>query len=109
MSQYEVWCHSCDVTFAPEQKRCLHCGGRTRPEVPSYGKHRILDAEPLPFSQELFKSEASTVTATPDLPFAADPVEAEGEPARRSLLRAGMTVVWMVLLAGGYAWRACSQ
>ena len=43
-----------------------------------------------------------------DLPVSGA-VEPGEEPQRRSLLRAGMTVVWMILLAAGYAWRACSQ
>ena len=36
------------------------------------------------------------------------PAEPE-EPGRRSLLRAGMSVVWMILLAGGYLWKSCTQ
>jgi len=50
------------------------------------------------------------VGATPVIPDPReDRVEPEEEPARRSLLRAGMTFVWMILLAGAYAWRACSE
>ena len=64
-------------------------------------------AEPEAFAPIItFGSE----TAGP-LPFDG-PSEAsaeEAEPMRRSLLRAGMTVLWMILLAAGYAWRACSQ
>jgi hypothetical protein len=43
------------------------------------------------------------------VPLSQAAVEPEEAPGGRSLLRAGMTVVWMILLAAGYAWRACSQ
>ena len=38
------------------------------------------------------------------------PVGASGEeaPGKRSLLRAGMSVVWMILLAAGYLWKSCT-
>jgi hypothetical protein len=43
-------------------------------------------------------------------PLALEDSEAlvEEEPGRRSLLRAGMSVVWMILLAAGYLWKNCS-
>jgi hypothetical protein len=44
----------------------------------------------------------------PELPSEDATTEPEEAPARGSLMRAGMTVLWMVLLAAGYAWRACS-
>ena len=33
----------------------------------------------------------------------------EEQPGKRSLLRAGMSVVWMILLAAGYLWKSCSE
>lgn len=111
MPHYEVWCHSCNVTFPPGAKRCLHCGARTRPEQPrpsmrlgAQPQAELLAAIPLSYG-----NEAGTVTATPGLPVRGGGVEPDREPTRRSLLRAGMTVMWMILLAAGYAWRACSQ
>ena len=64
----------------------------------------LLAALPLSYT-----NEAGEIAATPSLPVRGDPLEPGEEPTRRSLLRAGMTVMWMILLAGGYAWRACSQ
>ena len=64
----------------------------------------LLAALPLSYT-----NEAGTLAATPNLPVTGAALEPEEEPQRRSLLRAGMTVMWMILLAGGYAWRACSQ
>lgn len=107
MKAYEVWCHSCNVTFPPEQRRCLHCGGRLRPERPGRRLREAGQGElvipPMGFDQSFPMSEAR--------PGAGGSSEAsvEEEPVRRSLIRAGMTVLWMVLLAAGYAWRSCSQ
>jgi hypothetical protein len=110
MAQYEVWCSTCSVTFPTGTKRCLHCGGRTQPEPPRASRHRVAAPEPellaaIPLS---YTTEAGNMAATPGLPMRGAAVEPE-EPTRRSLLRAGMTVMWMILLAAGYAWRACSQ
>ena len=33
VSRYEVACPTCRVSYPPEQKRCVHCGGRTAPSV----------------------------------------------------------------------------
>ncbi len=111
MVHYEVWCSTCNVTFPTGTKRCLHCGGRTQPERPRASIRRgaapeaqLLAAIPLSYT-----SEAGMLEVTPDLPVGGAAVEPEEEPTRRSLLRAGMTVMWMILLAAGYAWRACSQ
>ena len=53
--------------------------------------------------------EVGRLAPAPDLPIEGDALEPEVAPAPRSPLRAGMTVMWMILLAAGYAWRACSQ
>jgi hypothetical protein len=104
MQPYEVWCHTCNVTFPAETRACLHCGGRTRPGRPRSTLRRGGEVEAF----------APTITfgneTAGSLPFdePSDASVEEAEP-RRSLLRAGMTVLWMVLLAAGYAWRACSQ
>jgi hypothetical protein len=38
---YEVYCYHCHVTFPPEARRCIHCGGRLGPPGPP---RRIDDA-----------------------------------------------------------------
>ena len=105
---FQVYCHSCDVTFPTGTKTCLHCGGRTRLAGPSGGSlnrpAREMMAAPLDLANEVL-----AIQSLPDLPVSESALEPEAVPARRSLLRAGMTVLWMILLAAGYAWRACSQ
>jgi len=108
MPPYEVWCHACNVTFPPEQKRCLHCGARTRPDAPARGR-RPQVRELTSAEQFAAYDETGPMTVIPQYAHPPEAMEADEEPVRRSLLRAGMTVLWMVLLAAGYAWRACSQ
>jgi hypothetical protein len=118
MSSYEVWCHSCNVTVPPEQKRCLHCGARLHAERPGRamrGREPAFVLTTGGFDEGRFDERrlegGRFDERPPDRTVApGNQAEAEGEePVRRSLVRAGMTVVWMVLLAAGYAWRACSQ
>lgn len=107
MKAYEVWCHSCNVTFPPEQRRCLHCGGRLSPERP--GRRLREGGQPeFVLSPMNFDESFPVSQARPAASASSDP-SVEEEPVRRSMIRAGMTVLWMVLLAAGYAWRACSQ
>ena len=109
MAEYEVWCHTCNVTFPPGQKHCLHCGGRTRVESPNRRMRHTGEPELFGVAPLMFGNEVASAPELPDFPVSQAAVEPEAQPARRSILRAGMTVMWMVLLAGGYAWRACSQ
>ena len=116
MSSYEVWCHSCNVTFPPEQKTCIHCGGRLRSESPRRGLRAARREPEFVLTPQGFEEVPAGGPAEIEGPLVAGAGPAmsgtgpvDEEPVRRSLMRAGMTVVWMVLLAAGYAWRACSQ
>jgi hypothetical protein len=120
MPLYEVWCHSCNVTFPPEARQCIHCGARLRPDRPAAVSRGPRSSGFEISYGDLGQSGSPVTTALGPAPSSGgqpssestQPVlleEEEQEPVRRSLLRAGMTVVWMVLLAAGYAWRACSQ
>ena len=98
MSSYEVWCPSCQVTFSPGTKRCVHCGGRTTAERgAAIGALRELAVVPA-FSEEI-------VVTSADPP---GPLEEEA-PRTRSFLRAGMSVMWLVVLGAMYLWRACAS
>ena len=55
-----------------------------------------------------YAAESAPADSPAQMPSARASMEPEEEPVKRSLLRAGMTVLWMILLAAGYAWRACS-
>jgi hypothetical protein len=108
MSQYEVWCRECDVSFPPATKRCMHCGGRIQKERPA--KYLGNDER---FSVGTAASESPVMTAEDEeqlIRFSAEPEGAEEQvesPGRRGL-RASMSIVWMVLLAAGYIWQNCA-
>lgn len=105
MPQYEVWCHRCNVTFPVGTRVCMHCGGRTRAEPPP--RSRFAASEPrLKLGDPRSYAETGEMQRF-ELPVAQDE-SVEEEPMRRSMLRAGMTLLWMILLAAGYAWRTCS-
>lgn len=112
MSQYEVWCNHCDVTYPPKTRRCMHCGGRTSPSR----LQRSMRDSGLALRDDLPPFLAAEVGSSQEaLPPAVSPVALEdseaaleAEPGRRSLLRAGMSVVWMILLAAGYLWKNCT-
>lgn len=109
MSQYEIWCPSCDVSFPVGTKRCMHCGARTvkdRPGKNLGGAARFaMDSEtPYFASSEDTHEEQLTHIGPGELAEAVD----EEEAPRRGILRAGMSVLWMVLLAAGYIWQNCA-
>lgn len=133
MAHYEVYCHACNVTFPPETKVCLHCGARTQKD-PASTAVSIGDLSPISFVDERgaaslrpvetsrisllnrakSRGEAGAAIATaaiaqPEYVHPEEAIEEAQEGAgSRSLLRAGMSVLWMIVLAGAYAWRACS-
>jgi hypothetical protein len=144
MARYEVFCHTCDVTFPPETKVCIHCGARTHAEPPrrrafgsgySFGSghprgHDL--GSSLAQVDGLERPDTGPVSLAPNteglsfvvgevhddpkassanaLELAPESLEdgVEEGAGKRSLLRVGMSVLWMIVLAAGYAWRACS-
>jgi len=80
------------------------------PEPPSRGRGWLSQPATAEVSSTPidYNEEPGRLMAIPGLPVGNPEEQTEEQPARRSLLRAGMTVVWMILLAAGYAWRACS-
>jgi hypothetical protein len=112
MSQYEVWCHHCDVTFPAKTRRCVHCGGRTSPNSLQQSMRdsgfALTDDSPPFLAAVLGGPQEARPADGPPPTLEASEAGLEEEPGRRSLLRAGMSVVWMILLAGGYLWKNCT-
>jgi hypothetical protein len=91
-SPFEVLCHDCHVTFALGTKQCLHCGGRLAPRG---------DTRPI---------------ARPDLAELLEPIGApetviveEETRGRWRLPISPVTLLWLVLIAGSVAQRACQS
>lgn len=105
-SEYEVHCPRCNVTFPVGTKHCLHCGGRTGPRARADAGWNESSGrfEPAPGGRE-------GVAGEPILrprPVDAEPEEMEETP-RAGVLRAGVTLLWIVLAIGFSILRACSE
>ncbi len=109
-SPYEVRCPRCDVSFAPETRRCIHCGGPTAAsDAPSIA---IAAPGSSPWSRP--QPESSTESAReapapigggpgPELPEDAPP------SVGSSLLRTFGSLFWVVALVAFSILRSCSE
>lgn len=100
MALYEVRCHRCNVSFPPETKVCLHCGGRT-------GEPR----EPLALTELPGLGSAAEEESLPFDPQAPGEVAAgDGtEAVRRSVFGTVVNLLWVALLIGGYLFHTCGR
>ncbi len=87
---FEVFCHDCQVSFALGTRQCIHCGARLAPRE-----------DPPPIGQ-------------PDLAELLQPIGAaeamgveEKTGGRWRLPISPVTLLWIVLIAGSVAQRAC--
>ena len=106
VSEYEVRCPRCDVSFPKGTKKCMHCGGRTGPSVLRGPRMTSRHAEERldPMAPEQGIRIGDEVVRPLPVDFE------EEEPTRRSgLLRALITVVWIGLAVAFSMARACSE
>lgn len=108
ISEYEVRCPSCDVSFPKGTKRCMHCGGRTGPS--HLGGPRVAPR----FSSDPFDPRAPEEGTRADDEFVRPlPVDFEPEDEKPSkaggIVRAMMTLIWVGLAAALSMARACSE
>ena len=94
MTSFEAWCPRCRVTWPPEARTCVHCGGRVAPsralvEVASQGGRPPAAAEEIRTQQQ--ETDAS----------------ARQSPLR--LLRIGIAALWLALALAGSLLRHCNQ
>lgn len=124
-SPYEVRCLRCDVSFPPEARRCLHCGGPTSPSdavantglvsapSPPFGGPDptpigIGSSGPFPWSRDSGSADPGALAS--HLPDAAAPSPDEGKPAvGATLLRSLGSVLWLVALVAFSIVRSCSE
>jgi len=88
---FEVHCGHCRVTYPVGTRRCVHCGGRTGPT--SDAPTARLGAPP----------DDGGDDGGGDGAF-----EIEPEPIARPRGFSPLTLVWIALVVGGYAVRACT-
>jgi len=108
VSEYEVRCPRCDVSFPTGTRKCLHCGGATGPSHGPNGRRkgvervavRVADDAPDPKRFELAEVRR------------AEPIDGEPEdedPRRGGVLRGVATVVWILIAIGISLARSCSD
>ncbi len=105
---YEVRCPRCDVSFPPETRRCVHCGGKT-------GQARSGVARAV---------RPAALGDSTDLPSIAVGMDVDGQPIRTQPLiedseeettsrggwaRSAMTLLWVAAAIGFSALRACQE
>ncbi|MDG2049313.1 MAG: hypothetical protein P8M78_04040 [Myxococcota bacterium] len=104
---YEVRCPSCDVSFPPETRRCLHCGGRTDARS---GFSRAARPPALDESTDL--ASISLGTDVDGQPIRTHPlVEASEEESttRGGWARSALTLLWVAAAIGFSVLRACQE
>lgn len=79
----------CDVSFPPEQKRCLYCSGRL-------GVPAIADVPGL-------------VRESGSAPPPLDDVDVDEEEATTSPVRRGFNLIWILMVLGATLGRACVE
>jgi len=100
---YEVRCERCRTGFAPETRRCHHCGGRLKPGAALRHAPREMHPAALPGgappapgaeSQNQAMQTAQTAQsaeAAPDLPPGIGDEEEEEEPPQRRIFWGAIT------------------
>jgi hypothetical protein len=109
VTEYEVRCPRCNVSFPVGTRTCLHCGGRTMRGEQAASLRR---GEPLPspFEPRTRGAPGEPVETGLPRPLPVDVEQEEEEQSTRGrLLRAGVTVLWILLAIGFSAARACSE
>ena len=107
--EYEVRCYSCDVSFPPETRKCMYCGGRPGAQALFTPAHHPEPLEsygpPADFGQPL----ETRPDAPQTLPNAFDDEEEERpETPRGMLLRMLGSMSWVLLFIAVSIYRSCA-
>ncbi len=105
VSQYEVRCARCNVSFPPETRVCMHCGGRTGPSIVE-----------VPDQQPAFgEGGGSGISLRPAGGDAGNPfvseleVDDDNPRLASSLMRSAGTLIWVALAILFTLMRACGE
>jgi len=109
-SPYEVRCPHCDVSFPPETRKCIHCGGPTAKR----GAAPLVRQWIEPDSERSASQSPAPIEPEPDPFFSMRPTAGEGAEGEtdssslsRTLLRSLGTLIWVGLLIAFTLARNC--
>jgi hypothetical protein len=109
-SAYEVRCPRCDVSFPPETRKCVHCGGRTGRQAAAPLVEQWIE----PHSEDSASQTPAPIEPEPDPFFSMQPTAGEGGEGEtessslpRTLLRSLGTLIWVGLLIAFTLARNC--
>jgi hypothetical protein len=121
-AHFEVRCPRCQVSFPPETRRCLHCGGPTSKPGPNKGLdwvHTTDGAGDQTSESEWFPSAGRELDPDPEPLYAPEPfsgrereVSEAGEQTGswpRTLLRTVGSLLWIVVLIAFTLMRNCTK
>ncbi len=91
MSEFEVHCPRCRVSFPLGTRTCLHCGGRTRKATSP---------------PQMLETAVSTAEEAPLPPV--EGAEEREESAGQSPFRMVTGLIWLVLAVAGTMYRLCA-
>ena len=98
---YEVRCETCDVSFAPATRRCLHCGGRLSSAAEPARRSLLRQA----LGDTPFESVETRQTHPAPLP---DEGLEEDAISRKPGL-SPLTGIWIALALGGAILNTCGR
>ncbi len=109
MSQFEVRCDSCDVSFPPEKKTCFFCGARLGSGLLARSGFGRTDPSPIPE----FEFQPNDPGHESPIPFdlqREEEAEVEEETAPRGVIpRLLSSLAWVFLFIGISIYRACTD
>ena len=105
---YEVRCPRCDVSFPPETRRCVHCGGKTG--TARSGAARAV--RPREFDESTDLASIAVGMDVDGQPIRTQPLIEDSEEettSRGGWARSAMTLLWVAAAIGFSVLRACQE
>ena len=90
---FEVWCNTCQTSFAAGTKRCIHCGERLSKQRSRRSRARL----------------SARIEDQVALPPEIDDVLVEDQEPQKKPGLSPMTAVWIAIFVGGYLFQLCAR
>jgi len=121
-AHFEVRCPRCEVSFPPETRRCIHCGGPTSKPGPNRGLdwvHTTDDSGAPAAQSEGSRGARRELDPAPEPLYAPEPFSGREQEASeagaetgswpRTLLRTFGSLLWIVVLIAFTLMRNCTK